>query len=894
MLASRLPIAANANVPSLDSAPGVQQILILPKANKACILCNGVVTFYSLPELSPTYGTTKVNNCNWIGGVDLNEASNEDQGKDPVIMIAMQSKVMLVRIGDEPRRIRNIEFPGCLVAARRDTIACVADGQSYSLLEVEHRQKIPLLPISSSEDVELEGDDTPVRTGSPAISAEVVSNGNTLLVEGRGHGRSSSLNAMVGGTGERRSSLQPNFPERRSSLTPEPTSRERSPNQSRSPDGRAPGQVQQPTEVSPDDSRVQPAIQKPLPPTPKRRAPKFKPHIVSPTPSEFLFVTGTEVSDPGVGTFVNLDGEGVRGAIEFRRFPESIVLDNAYEEGQSAPDSDDHEGYVLAIIKNDDDNECPVYIEAQRWDEDPGEAERRKTSISIPLDDVLSIPVGMHRTTDASQTNFTGVAGFMQMVRLKSAKLGSPGNTTPPENADPRTRASIERLQKEKELFDAQESDSNVSERSTPAPLSKNWEMQRSQEEAKFAKNLGNTKSSTILWRGNRIWRVARNPLALQLENTLRSAEPHDNGYQVEDPTEVINILDDLKAVVPKSQNVYLGLNYVRQKASLLLFLNLITVEDTASKADIIEVTEKSLVEGGLDPRIILLLVPLVQEEVLQGPQGIWVNRGLASVIEPITNPPERLQPTAPRLNFDISVLYMLTRYLLSWQKKRGYASVADERYVFDSVDAALLHLLLELDTNRNGHVEPGSFSIRAELNKLVDNWKGNFDRAVELLDSYRRLYVLSRLYQSRKMARHVLRTWRRIIEGENDIGGELSGPAAEVQVRKYLVKIRDIELLEEYGSWLAGRNASLGVQVFADDSSRIQLEPGRVVSILKERAPGAVQVYLEHLVFAKNVCTGCSFKVSTAYPCMLVFRICRRPHRALSRYGALCPGELP
>lgn len=72
--------------------------------------------------------------------------------------------------------------------------------------------------------------------------------------------------------------------------------------------------------------------------------------------------------------------------------------------------------------------------------------------------------------------------------------------------------------------------------------------------------------------------------------------------------------------------------------------------------------------------------------------------------------------------------------------------------------------------------------------------------------------------------------------------------------MRRYLVKIKDVQLVEEYGSWLAARNPVLGVQVFADDSSRVKLEPAEVVALLKQRAPNAVQSYLEHLVFTKNV----------------------------------------
>lgn len=277
-------------------------------------------------------------------------------------------------------------------------------------------------------------------------------------------------------------------------------------------------------------------------------------------------------------------------------------------------------------------------------------------------------------------------------------------------------------------------------------------------------------------------------------------------------------------------------------------------MDAAARKGAAVQVTERVLITGGLDPRIVLLLIPQLRQEVLQGPQGIWIHGGLAQIAEVYL---QRLETEDAKYKdlkaVDDEVVNMIKRFLLSWQQKRGYGSIADETYVFDSVDAALLHLLLEQFSQLT--MEQRSVSpIRAELNKLVDTWKGNFDRAVVLLESYRRLYVLSRLYQSQKMSRNVLKTWRRIIEGEEDVGGEVTGPGVEAQMRKYLVKIKDAQLVEEYGSWLAGRNPQLGIQVFADKTSRVQLEPADVVKILKERAPNAVQVYLEHLVFAKNV----------------------------------------
>ncbi|EEP82188.1 conserved hypothetical protein [Uncinocarpus reesii 1704] len=756
-------------------------------------------------------------------------------------------------MGDEARRVRSIEFPGCLTGARRDTIACVADAHSYSLLEVERRQKIHLSTIRSSEELsDYRVEDIPTRDGTPVPGASAASNGNTLPVENRVHGRSSSLNALVGGTGDRHHRPHSSIPGRSPSRTPEPRGRE-APKISSSDDLPSTN-VDRTPEPSHNGSAVRTSSQKPLPPPPLPENFQLKPHVLSPTPSEFLFITGTEASAVGVGMFVNLEGEVTRGTIEFQKYPDSVVLDNYNEERASLANNDVEEGYILAVVVNENDDQLPRHIEAQRWDLEPGGNERPKSSIPVPLDCPISTPVGIYKTISSDQLSFSEVGKIMQMVRLKSSFAAPSHPPTPPESADPRTKASIEQLQKEKELFESQELCLSSSEQPSVSESRREWEKQRTQEEAKIAMSLGHVNSDIILWGGNCIWRVIRNPLALQLENSLRLAHPESsNDYLTTDLNVIVSLLEELDSLVPKTENEFLGLNYVKQKASLLLFAKLLSTQQTAQTAEMIELTEAALTNGGLDPRISLLLVPLLKNEVLQGPQGIWVNRGLAMVAEPLIHTLNGgINNNIPTSN--IPFFDMLIRYLISWQRKRGYGSVTDETYVFDSVDAALLHLLLELDGSDCQRANPSvSSSVRAELNKLVDNWKGNFDRAIQLLETYQRLFVLSRLYQSRKMSKHVLMTWKRIIEGGPDAGGELSVPAAEIQVRKYLIKIRDSQVVEDYGSWLAARNPRLGIQVFADGSSKVKFDPGQVVSILKEKAPGAVQVYLEHLVFAKN-----------------------------------------
>ncbi|KAF9890365.1 hypothetical protein FE257_006032 [Aspergillus nanangensis] len=836
ILASRLPIPFSHNA-SASQRPGIQQIVLLPKVNKACVLCNGTVTFYLLPELSPAFDNTKVNNCRWIGGLDSN-ADPEDP-ENPVIMLGAQNRIMLVRIGDAARRVRNIEFASCLAAARRGIIACAADAQAYSLLDVEHQQKIPLFPISVLDESLGFGqiEDMPSSSPIPNLSPPTAD---------RSHNRSSSLNTLA-------EMLQPNPPslsrDRSDSATPDlspdsgtpirSVSRERGRSASpRASSDHPEGESQQSTGEDP----------KPLPPLPKQPSAQLKPHILTPTPNEFLVVRGTDAMEPGVGLFVNLDGDVDRGTITFHRYPKSIVIDKGEESNLMQSPDDTRDQRVIAVIEADKDGELQHFLEVQLWDVDPGQAEEHKSWVDIPSAENTEPPhIGISHTISSSQLEIHEMGKLLQMVRLKTPLLLPHVPAT-----DSRTQASIEQLQKEKELFES--TDSEGSRKGVASD--DGWEAERNAEEAKFARALGKTQSSLLMWNGSRIWRLARNPITIQLNDTLHSTQDVDSGnHKVLNRGAIADTVALIEHTEPKSEAEFLGLNYLKQKSSLLLLGDLIFMEPTIRDAVTIDNTEKALISGNLDPRIALLLVPSLRCEVLQGPQGIWVHAGLAETAEVYIKQSEKIGKKDSSVGpgvFDPELSDMVKRFLLSWQQKRGYGSITDETYVFDSVDAALLHLILEQDSNMTAEQRLSS-SIRTELNKLVDNWKGSFERAVVLLEEHRRLYVLSRLFQSRKMSRNVLKTWRRIIEGEDDLGGEVTGSGVESQMRKYLVKIKDAQLVEEYGSWLAQRNPSLGIQIFADNNSRVRLDPTDVVALLKERAPNAVQEYLEHLVFSKN-----------------------------------------
>lgn len=107
ILASRLcPAYSEPSGALASSRPGVQQIILLPRAGKACILCNWTATFYSLPELSPVFGNTQVKNCSWIGGIDLNEPLLDDgeaESSEVTILLSLNRKIQVVRIGESAR-----------------------------------------------------------------------------------------------------------------------------------------------------------------------------------------------------------------------------------------------------------------------------------------------------------------------------------------------------------------------------------------------------------------------------------------------------------------------------------------------------------------------------------------------------------------------------------------------------------------------------------------------------------------------------------------------------------------------------------------------------------------------------------------------------------------------
>jgi vacuolar protein sorting-associated protein 3 len=808
--ASRLQPAGHGNEGSLPQAQGVQSISILPAASRACVLCNGTVSFYTLPELSPAPNGREVHGCLWVGGPDLNQDENSPGSQD--LMVASAKRVTIVRVGEKIQGLKSIQFPGCLKSVRRDTIACVADGQKYALLEVEQQQKIPLFPISSlegSHDVntgcveDLSVHDPPL----PARSSFLAQRGAaTVMGNAPGHTRGSSLSNLVSGLGKKQSSPEADNIARQRLASPKREFRSLSPSQ-------APSELENTSLASQPQILPAQAPSSPVavPSTPRgdlrNHAMLLKPHILSLTSKEFFLITGTNGDEPGVGIFVNLDGDVVRGTIEFERYPDSVVVDRSLQDPNSPASQEQTEGSLCILMRGTRKEDSRVAIQILPFAPDPSDMIKSSTWIDLPEDNAHN---DFQDTSSTINHRFRQVASLLRLVRVHALHNDELG-----EKDISRSRTSTD-----------------------PKP---EWEVKREKEEAAFAQHFGMAQSQVVVWSDNNLHCLSANPFILQLETRLH--EPDD----IADSGHVIEIFESLRNRDAQTETDFLSFNYIRQKASLMVFSKLVSRNLAELPTTSMSTAENMLTESNLDPRIVMLLLPMLKEEVLQGPQGIWLSAGLVGLLEDVLQSDSLVTEDVPA-----EFWQMVKRYLVIWQGKRGFGSINDEEYVFDSVDAALLRVLLHLEQSLP-RGSPTASSIRTKLHNVVDNWKGDFRRAVHLLEKYSRLFALSRLYQSRRLARDVLNTWRRVIDGEVDSADELTTESAQLQIRRYLVNLRDTALVQEYALWLAQKSPDLAVEVFTDEKSRVTFPPTQVLQFLKKDAPGAVQNFLEYLVFNKG-----------------------------------------
>ena len=774
-----------------------------------------------------------------MGGQDLDTVGKNSE--DHIVMVCVSTRIMLLRIGEGIRRIKNIEYPGCLQSARRSRYACVADSHSYALLDIDNQQKIGLFPISSTNQAAgiVLGDsvDDPHSILGPQVSRSSSSAQSRPKMRGNdlsSHNRSSSLGAFADPIRRGQPDLRSRSREPAARNKLEPSIRTLSPMQakstarsdSKSGSPRRPLTPDKALPPPPEEATGQKQPSKP----PVQASSTLKPHVTSPLSTEFLLTTGTIPEEPGVGIFVNCDGDVVRGTLEFSTYPTTVIIDSdsSLMGSSQVPEEENQGGYVLASINRATKSGGESGIEIQRWDAGAGGNR-----------DWLALTQAFRTTGNSSETESssglselsTGIASSQSTVEFRFPEVGK--------------RLRSRRLT----LPISSTITRRVEESPTSQTSIRDLTIKRNKQEDDFARRLGQGSSHILAWTQSSISWVARNPQVLRLDSAIDAILQSQPTYRL-DVDKLVAIIEDLRNLEPRTETDFLSFGYIRQKVSLILFADLLSSED----AKPIRFSEEQLFEGNIDPRVLLSMIPLFRSDIFESSDGIWIHEGLMSLMD------SQMTSSSGILGFtnlslrpeNTAKINVIKRYLMGWRQRKGFGSVTDEKEVFSTVDAALLHVLLYQDRILSAAgTNNSSPTIRAELYSVVDPGVDCFDRAVELLEEFRRLYVLSRLYQSRRMSNKVLQTWKRIIDGETDEGGELKD--GENEVRRYLVQIRDQTLFEDYGTWLATRNPAIGVQIFTDDKSRVRLPPNQVVQLLKLRAPDAVKVYLEHLVFGKK-----------------------------------------
>jgi len=374
----------------------------------------------------------------------------------------------------------------------------------------------------------------------------------------------------------------------------------------------------------------------------------------------------------------------------------------------------------------------------------------------------------------------------------------------------------------------------------------------RNEEEREIAQRISRVESKVVVFSGRRVWTLLPCPLAIQLDSRLPNFSDENFDGIVARVRRALHVLEEVQSIEPSTETQFHEVSFVRQKCGLLVLGELLRItqkQTTDIAADEIMRVEVALVESALDPRFIVALFgDVFEEDIVESDQGVWVYGGIKEVFASLKSSKQIGNI------FTRDVLLLLKRYLASWRSKKGFGSVADEKDVFLTVDAALLRVLLMLDSPQflvdKGKTMVQEGNVRKELYALIDAGVENIDGAIRVLEEFGRLYVLSILYSRVKMYRNVLGTWRRILDGEDTMREFEQG---EERVKNYLLKLKEPELVEDFGCWLAARNTQLGIQVFAAEEAKVKFDPSKVLEMFREHAPNAVRPYVEYLVVEKK-----------------------------------------
>ncbi|SPO23164.1 related to TGF beta receptor associated protein-1 [Ustilago trichophora] len=143
-----------------NNAKPVERIVLLRPFNSAAVLCEGVVSFFSLPDWSPIRSLPSTRAVSTI--VLDDEESEHGSGADAAGMISVclvrRKNIVLGKIGADPRSgllwatVKDIPLPGGAIFARRFAdVLCIANATEYSLVNLSSGHITQLhLPISQT------------------------------------------------------------------------------------------------------------------------------------------------------------------------------------------------------------------------------------------------------------------------------------------------------------------------------------------------------------------------------------------------------------------------------------------------------------------------------------------------------------------------------------------------------------------------------------------------------------------------------------------------------------------------------------------------------------------------------------------------------------------------
>ncbi|PWW78374.1 hypothetical protein C7212DRAFT_364439 [Tuber magnatum] len=464
--------------------PYIKKILVLPTTSTALVLSSaGFLSFYTLPEFSPVSGAPKLKDVAFIGGQDLNEVEEErsaaaegrqvNVGRGKLIVVLAKGKLRMIRIGEVARLVKDIELKARAVeAVRRSMIACISTAENYALVDVDNIRQIPLFPISS---IPASDPPSPAESGSDTPQSPLQSSGSHVRTTSRSHpprtssltprerrnssataskessatlhNRSSSTGSVRGQTSRQSSRGKVPISRGAKSMSkpthlspPSPTpSRSLSPpagSQPSSPTAHSETGLEAPSRSSKASSTASSATPSPGSASPTKTTltgSKFPakaetmiskgpltPHVASPSPSEFLLTTGTTWEDPGVGLFVNMEGDVTRGTISFEKYPDDVLVQGPW---------------VIAVIAG-------RAIEVQRWNMDDDENDGGKERGLLEMDDNgfklgLSEVIGLPGRV---------VGAAMAMLRLETLHLRPGSDPEKNESLELRRRNNEERI----------------------------------------------------------------------------------------------------------------------------------------------------------------------------------------------------------------------------------------------------------------------------------------------------------------------------------------------------------------------------------------------------------------------------------------------------------------